>query len=475
MSLIQKPSSLAIDPDNPFASDCFGLDKFADALTQVVIHTPESFVINLEAPWGQGKTTFLEMWRYQLRKQGVESLYFNAWENDFSGDPLIALMGELSAGMDSMRVGADSPARARLNKLKKIGARVAVRALPAVIKAATLGALDLSEAVEEAIAGASEKVAEGEIQRYQEAKASIIEFHQELAKFVCDLPSGGGSNHPLVIVIDELDRCRPDYAISVLETVKHLFAVRGVVFVIATDSRQLANAIRHVYGLAAAAEDYLRRFFDLMIALPVPSTRQFVEALVGRHGLDDFFNQRTHSELRYDRNQAVAAFVAMFDATECSLRDQQKCFILLAISMRGLESNSYLHPLLLCTLIVLRVKRQDLYRRYVRGDIGASELVKELSSSPAARAFFSSKRGYGSTTYAYLVASMMDDQRRQAEVSALRARAESEETGAEAEFAREVLDLMGQHSFRSAHKALMVVLPRIEFFARPASSDEYEY
>lgn len=369
-----------------------------------------------------------------------------------------------------MEIDATSPAWNQLAKIKKVGARVAVRALPALVKAGTLGVLDLSEVVEDAIASASEKVAEGEIQRYQEAKSSILEFREELAKFATQL--SGESKLPLVIVIDELDRCKPDYAILVLETVKHLFTVPGVVFVVATDSRQLSNAIKHVYGLDAAAEDYLRRFFDLAVSLPAPSTKQFVEALFVRHGLEDFFNQRTHPELRYDRSQVMASLVAMFEANECSLRDQQKCFILLAISMRSVEANNYLHPLLLCPLIVLRVKRPALFFDFVNGQIGASELVNELGKSAYGREFFSSPRGHGSSTYAYLVAAVMGQAKRDAEISNLKERSSKEDGGEDAEFARQVLGVLDHYSFRNARGAIRHILPRIEFFAR---SDKHDY
>lgn len=371
-----------------------------------------------------------------------------------------------------MRIQADSPAWAQLAKLKKVGARVVVRALPALIKAGTLGVLDLSEPLEEVVACASEKLAEDEIQRYQDAKQSISDFRRELETFATQLAAENGSAAPLVIVVDELDRCRPDYAISILETVKHLFTVPSVVFVVATDSRQLSNAIRHVYGLDAAASDYLRRFFDLAISLPKPSARQFVEALFARHGLEEFFENRKHLELRFDRDQAVAAFVAMFEATNCSLRDQQKCAVLFTISLRTMQENSYLHPLLLCTLVVLRVKRNDLYERFVSGEIGAKDLVDELSQSTAGRSYFESPSGYGAPTLAHLIVSVQSREKRRADEAWLRERAEADEKSADAELARRALEIIQHSSFRNARGALRHILPRLEFISRQTRQDD---
>lgn len=53
---------------------------------------------------------------------------------------------------------------------------------------------------------------------------------------------------PAFIFIDELDRCRPSYAVEMLETIKHIFDISGVVFVVATDTEQLQHAVKVVYG-----------------------------------------------------------------------------------------------------------------------------------------------------------------------------------------------------------------------------------
>lgn len=473
MNFVAKPTRPSINPDKPFERDCFGLEKFGAALGDLVQNTSASFVVNLEAPWGQGKTTFLEMWRHQLRANGTQSLYFNAWETDFSSDPLIALIGELSAEMESLNVSKSSSAGKQLAKLKKIGARVAIRSLPALVKAGTLGILDLSEVTEEMIAAATERIAEEELKRYEEARKSIDKFRHELEIFAAKLGKASEQTDPLVIIVDELDRCKPDYAIRVLETVKHLFSVRGVFFLVATDSKQLSNAIKHVYGLDAAADDYLRRFFDLSVSLPVPSAEQFVQAQIVRFGLEEFFDRRTHQELRYDKDQVVATFVAMFNTTDCSLRDQEKCFTLLAISMRSIGENTYLHPLLLCPLIVIRIKRRPIYEQFIGGEIGADDLIKNLSTKAAGRSFFASDRGYGDVVRAYLIGATVDRTKRDAVLKQLQVASGKEDDEKEGNRARRVLEIYSHHSFRNATNAIKHVLPRIEFFARPDVGEDF--
>jgi hypothetical protein len=72
----------------------------------------------------------------------------------------------------------------------------------------------------------------------------------------------------LVIIIDELDRCRPDYAVRLLEQVKSLFQSENIITVVSTDSVQLAKAMAGVYGEGYDSQKFLERFFDYRVTLP---------------------------------------------------------------------------------------------------------------------------------------------------------------------------------------------------------------
>jgi hypothetical protein len=85
------------------------------------------------------------------------------------------------------------------------------------------------------------------------------------------LNSAFGSTEPKAIVlIDELDRCRPDYAISYLETIKHIFDVHGIVFVLAIDEGQLSSAASVLFGQTLDFAEYYRKFSHRSIPLPEP-------------------------------------------------------------------------------------------------------------------------------------------------------------------------------------------------------------
>ena len=70
------------------------------------------------------------------------------------------------------------------------------------------------------------------------------------------------ANTKIIIMIDELDRCKPIFAIKLLETIKHLFNVKNMSFIFALDMTQLSYSIKKIYGTEIDASGYICRFFD---------------------------------------------------------------------------------------------------------------------------------------------------------------------------------------------------------------------
>lgn len=105
--------------------------------------------------------------------------------------------------------------------------------------------------------------------------------------------------NPLFIFIDELDRCRPTYAIEMLETIKHIFDMKNVVFIVATDKEQLEHSIKAVYGSGFNSRLYLDRFFSRSVTLTNPSRYEFIKRKVTNSSI--FRN--------YIRNDANFAFL----------------------------------------------------------------------------------------------------------------------------------------------------------------------
>jgi hypothetical protein len=135
---------------------------------------------------------------------------------------------------------------------------------------------------------------------------------------------------PLFIFIDELDRCRPDYAIRLLEGIKHLFDAKNVCFVVSTNMTQLSESVKAVYGSGFEAYRYLKRFFAFEYMLPEPDYDAFALMLV-----KDSFLATTNLEIcsglqeentRGSVEIMAANFAIIAKAFNMDLRSQQQCF-----------------------------------------------------------------------------------------------------------------------------------------------------
>ena len=138
--------------------------------------------------------------------------------------------------------------------------------MPGLLRIATAGVLDIQPLIEKEAGQILSSFAETRITKYQEAQSSIAEFRAKLGQMAEALIESNGCN--LIVMIDELDRCRPSYAVELLEVAKHLFEVEHIVFALAVNRTQLAHSIRALYGSDFDAGGYLRRFFDVDFMLP---------------------------------------------------------------------------------------------------------------------------------------------------------------------------------------------------------------
>lgn len=83
----------------------------------------------------------------------------------------------------------------------------------------------------------------------------------------------------LVVFIDELDRCRPDYAVNLLERIKHYFSNKNVTYVFSVNIDELQHTIKRFYGEGFSSTEYLDRFFDLTIDIPQIDVDKYFNAI----------------------------------------------------------------------------------------------------------------------------------------------------------------------------------------------------
>jgi hypothetical protein len=208
------------------------------------------------------------MWQKYLEKAGYKTAYINAWEMDFTTNPLVSILGEVGS-----LTGKDRRA------FKKI-----IKALPKSVRLGAKGFISTYTG-QGAIKNLfnRHKSFDEDITTYCDQKEALLQFRSELQSFI----EANCVGKPLVFFIDELDRCRPDYAVEFLERIKHFFCVDNIIFIVSVDKKHLAESVKGHYGSADIdTDEYLRRFFDIEYDLPCPELKAFCEYIFKRENLD---------------------------------------------------------------------------------------------------------------------------------------------------------------------------------------------
>lgn len=376
---------IEVPADQPFRFDELDRKPIVDFLAALVRELEGPFVLALDSPWGTGKSTLVQMLQAVLRQQGILSVAFNAWETDYAADPLVALLASFN-----QLPGAKK--KATTAKLRKIATAVARRSIVAGAKVATVGALDLDKELEAIAADVAGGATSDIVDAFNRQTTLLAEFKKRLEEAVPALV-GGDNSQSLVIFVDEIDRCRPTFALELLERIKHLFDVPKVVFVLTLDKEQLETSLRAVYGADLDASEYLRRFVDLEFSVPTPSRRRYVASLFRRSNLEAVFAKRTHPDLQNEPSQFADYFSALSEAVGLSLRAQERCFTRLRIVMDQTLTDQFLYPALTALLIVLRAKNPGLFKSLVSGSIGPVDVFEYLEKTPQGRAFVENRTG----------------------------------------------------------------------------------
>jgi vacuolar-type H+-ATPase subunit H len=371
---------LEVPSDNPFQHDALERKPLVEFLASLIGRLEGPFVLALDSPWGTGKTTIVKMLQAKLAMDQFQCVYFNAWKVDYVTDPLVALVSAL----DDIHLTddeAESAFRGHLKTAKKITSAVAKRVVVAGVKAATLGVLDIEDDLEKMVVDAAGEVANNLVDAFQKEKQALEKFRCEVEKAVKQLEASG-KKETLVFFIDELDRCRPTFAIEMLERIKHLFDVPNIVFVLSVDKKQLESSTAAVYGDRIDAAEYLRRFIDLEYGIPIAQTKQFTKTLLARFELAPVFSQRTGQSVQYDYDNFVDVFTELSDLFALSLRARERCVTCLVVVMDQTPSNHYLDPILAAFLLVLRLRNQGLFHALCKGTSSSVDAMKYLADIP---------------------------------------------------------------------------------------------
>ena len=377
-----KPQFVQIPDDDPFKNCKLERRNCAESLTDFVRYIDEPYVLAIDAAWGTGKTTFVKMWERHLRQEGFSTLYFNAWEADFAPDPFVAMVAELTSSLELI----DGAHVAAINKVKKTAAHVAKRFIPIAAKLATVGAFDLSkeyEALSAGLSNLSETLASDLVANYSSGKNSIAAFKEAISDAIEGAEretEDSEPSRPLIFFVDELDRCRPTFAIELLERAKHLFDVCGVVFVLSVNKEQLGHSVQSIYGPSFDGANYLRRFIDMSYLLPEPKEGQFMRHLFDALGVDASLKRiGTGSDSRsYLRLESL--LIEFSKQLRLSLREQSQLVSRIGVVLRTIPCGDSICEPELALLTVLYECNQPLYKSFIDGVVSDVQVIEFFKS-----------------------------------------------------------------------------------------------
>ncbi len=259
-------------------------------------NSQNGLVILLNGSWGSGKSTFLK----QLEEKIIECddvqlfINYNAYEYDFYETPYIPFFSSIE---DKLKLGKD------LEKIIKLTGKNFGKGILVSLYAMINGIykknfdIDLND-VKDNILGIDNESYKKDFDDFILCKKNIkVKLKESCSK------------KPQIFIVDELDRCKPSFAIDTLEIIKHFFDVENCIFIVAVDKLQLEESAKTIFGQEMDSEKYFSKFFDYQYnLLPIK-----------------FYETVDTSDI-YNLDKIVKEISEMFQILNISLRDANKIF-----------------------------------------------------------------------------------------------------------------------------------------------------
>ena len=375
-----KPNDIEVGNDDPFKHDSLDRKESVEILARFISSVEGPGVFAIDADWGNGKTTFLRMLHRVLENDDVPVVSFNAWESDYLSDPFTAIATELTDGLGEYAKQSYPDAMGKIaTGLKRAKAVIKARA-PTIVRSLVEEVPGVGKAMGEIVDGLAKSYVDERVSAYRDARKSVEEFRGALEDIARSV--SGDREHPLLVVmIDELDRCRPSYAVELLEVAKHLFSVDGVVFVIAVNRAELAHSVQALYGSGFDAKGYLGRFFDVDFHLPDPDRSRFIKETIEAVGIRAYLDRTRDQDGSSELFTLESLLESFFGEPVVSLRTAARAIHHLGVVYAGLADNRLVLGTTTTALVILRTLDRELYYRFVDGQASDAEVVDGVVGS----------------------------------------------------------------------------------------------
>lgn len=254
--------------------DKIGRQETVDKICGLVdsLQKDQNFCLSLNGAWGSGKTFVLQMIEEQLsKKQEYVIVKYDAWENTFYDDPLIAMLYCILDTLENLAsedvletISAGQKKKKSTEMAKKIGEAIVETAAEnnKVVKFSK----DAIGKVKSIIKSYKETSLATNTQT--EDYKSYSTFLKQTIKQLNEISSQEvyeGKQTKLIVLVDEIDRCLPDEQLKILERMHHLFDVKNCAVIVAVNKEAIQNTFEKHYG--GKSEDYFRKFFQYSFSL----------------------------------------------------------------------------------------------------------------------------------------------------------------------------------------------------------------
>ncbi|MFG6515890.1 P-loop NTPase fold protein [Sulfitobacter sp. 1A13496] len=343
--------------------DLLEYERVGHAFTNLIKSIDTAKVISIEAGFGRGKTFFRKSWSEQLRQAGETVVEIDVQQSDHSGDPVVTLLGALVEAVPKTDVRKAEKALESAKKIGAIGARAAAKVIlrsgaDEIIDALSDGTIDalgdfdaLDDIVNELGDGMSKAAGQLIAAQMATEKVRKIELPQQLNALHTALVQGAPGGR-VVVVIDELDRCHPDYALAFLEAMKLIFSQSGFVFCLMVNAEYLERLAKHRFGASTKEERYLDKFVDIRLSLS-PQGDTFKQAIFAlAQDLPNTFPYGEGQAFSIEHAAKLASNLAV--QTEFSMRKVKRLLLKVEVALRCYADR----PLDVSLLIYLAFKQE---------------------------------------------------------------------------------------------------------------------
>jgi hypothetical protein len=353
-------------------TDLFEKQDLAERLTFLFANLEHGTVSILDGRWGTGKTVFAKLWVHHLKQSGIGAIYFDAFASDYMADPFQAVSAVfVRAAVDAKRTNTAVYKRF-LSNAARAARKIGVTAAKVGAKVVTFGVIGAAEIellteIKDDLAAAAGDISEDAAKKLLEEQASSEATFEALRKSIAELPdllapppSEGGAAPVLLIIIDELDRCRPDFALGVLETLKHFFRADRVHFVLVTNRQYLIRSVEKRYGLAEGSSEYIQKYYDFVIHFEMKRASHVGSdgAVHGRHLLSQLLPSNVPHVDRSEVEDYLAAIAIAYDLT---LRQVEGIVTNVVLAYLAIRPSEFRPTAIICFLATVKALRPDIY------------------------------------------------------------------------------------------------------------------